>query len=116
MRKSHDALQVMRQVEEHKESRKQSIKSMALQLIAHSDLLGSADQVRWYLHHLFNLKVSRYEVYGILKRDLGMRYRRIVHIASQANSERNLVLRQRFALEFLRLAGEGKEFINIDER
>ena len=44
-----------------------------------------------------------------------MRYRHVVHIAPQANSERNLVLRQQFALVFLRLAGQGKEFINVDE-
>ena len=107
---------MMRQAAEHKARRRPSIKSMALQRIAHSDFLGSADQVRWYLYHLFNLKVSRYEVSRVLKLDLGMRYRRIVHIAPQGNSERNLVLRQRFALEFLRLAGEGKEFLNVDER
>ena len=52
----------------------------------------------------------------MLKQNLGMRYKRIVHIAPQANSERNLILRQRFALEFLALAQRGKEFLNVDER
>ena len=88
---------------------------MSVQLIANFDFLGSADQVRWYLKHLLSLKASRYEVYRVFKEDLGLRYRRVVHVAPQANSVRNLVLRQQFALIFLRLAGEGKEFINVDE-
>jgi hypothetical protein len=51
----------------------------------------------------------------IMKRDLGMRYRKIVDIAIFSNSERNLVLRQRWALEFLSLAWNNCVFLNVDE-
>ncbi len=67
------------------------------------------------MFQLYKLKVSRHEVYRVLKQDLGMRYKRLVHVAPQANTPRNLVLCQQFALAFLRLAEEGKEFINVAE-
>ena len=115
VRRKQDALQVMRQDEEGKADRRAMIKRTIMQLIAHTDFLGSADQVRWYLFQLYHLKFSRHEVNRILKQDLGMRYKRLVHVAPQANTTRNLVLRQQFALVFLRLAEEGKDFINVDE-
>ena len=51
----------------------------------------------------------------MLKQDMNMSFKKITHAAVMGNSVRNLVLRQQFALIFLRLAGEGKEFINVDE-
>ena len=51
----------------------------------------------------------------MLKEDLRMRYRRITEAAVMANSVKNLVLRQQWALQFFQLAGEGKQFLNVDE-
>ena len=50
-----------------------------------------------------------------MKRDHGMRYRKIVDVAIFSNSERNLVLRQRWALEFLTLARNKHTFLAVDE-
>ena len=61
------------------------------------------------------MQVKRWEVYKVLKHDLGMNYGRIVHNATMGNSIRNLVLRQQWALQYFRLAAEGKLFMNIDE-
>ena len=44
-----------------------------------------------------------------------MRYRKIHTVSLHSNSEKNLVLRQRWALEFLALARKKKVFLNIDE-
>ena len=37
-----------------------------------------------------------------MRHDLGMRFKRVKAISIHANSEKNLVLRQQFGLEFLR--------------
>jgi hypothetical protein len=50
-----------------------------------------------------------------MKTDLGMCYRKIVPMAIHANSSKNLVLRQQFALELIRQLGAGKRVMNIDE-
>ena len=42
-------------------------------------------------------------------------YRKVKQIAVQANSERCLVLRQRWAISFLELDHKNKNIINIDE-
>ena len=50
-----------------------------------------------------------------MKRDLGMRYKKVVHVSVHANSAKNLVLRQQFALEYIRLLVSGRTILNIDE-
>ena len=44
-----------------------------------------------------------------------MRFRKIKTVSLHSNSEKNLVLRQRWALEFLGLARKKKIFLNVDE-
>ena len=50
-----------------------------------------------------------------MKRDHFMVYRKIKDTTIQSNSEKNLVLRQRWALEYLSLLKNKKNFLNIDE-
>ena len=40
-------------------------------------------------------------VRSVMREELGMRYRKIKTVSLHSNSEKNLVLRQRWALEFL---------------
>ncbi|TFH49609.1 MAG: hypothetical protein E4G89_04575 [Methanothrix sp.] len=61
------------------------------------------------------IKTTEAEVASVMKQELGMRYRKIKTVSLHSNSERNLVLRQRWALEFLAQARKKKVFINIDE-
>ena len=50
-----------------------------------------------------------------MKEDLGMSYRKVVGVSQHTNSERNRVLRQRFAMEFIRVLKEEKVVLNVDE-
>ena len=50
-----------------------------------------------------------------MKTELGMRYKKILPVSIHANSPKNLVCRQRFALKFLELLQAGKTILNIDE-
>ena len=45
----------------------------------------------------------------------GMRYRKVVHIPLKANSDRNLVLRQRWAMAVLEKDHKHRVFLNLDE-
>ena len=59
--------------------------------------------------------ISEKLVRDVMKQELGMSYRKILDGALHSNSEKNLVLRQRWALEFLNLTRHKKVFLNIDE-
>jgi hypothetical protein len=62
-----------------------------------------------------DIKSTVAEVRSVMKKELGMRYRKILTVSLHSNSEKNLVLRQRWALEFLAMARKKKTFLNIDE-
>jgi len=62
-----------------------------------------------------DIKSTVAEVRSVMKEELGMRYRKILTVSLHSNSEKNLVLRQRWALEFLAMARKKKTFLNIDE-
>ena len=49
-----------------------------------------------------------------MRKDLRMRYKKVVPIAWQANSARSLILRQQFALRFLSIDLNKKIVINIE--
>jgi hypothetical protein len=54
-------------------------------------------------------------VRSVMREELGMRFRKIKTVSLHSNSEKNLVLRQRWALEFLAQSRKKKVFLNIDE-
>ena len=53
------------------------------------------------------IKIFRYE--------LNMRYRKIKEVSLHSNSEKNLILRQKFALEMIKILSEKKIILNLDE-
>ena len=50
-----------------------------------------------------------------MKKELDMRYKKVKPVSLHANSAKNLVLRQQFALKYIELLQAGKIFINVDE-
>ena len=50
-----------------------------------------------------------------MKKDLKMKFKKIIPLALTANSHRNMILRQRFALAFLEIDLKTKVVWNIDE-
>ena len=51
----------------------------------------------------------------VMRERLGMRYHSTKAISIHANSAKNLVLRQQFALKFIDLLVQNKIIINVDE-
>ena len=54
------------------------------------------------------------EMASIMKKELGMSFRKIKEISKHSNSEKNHVLRQQFALILIKFLKEGKRIINVD--
>ena len=78
-------------------------------------VIDNAEQVLNHVTQQQGITTTVREVRSVMKQELGMRYRKIHTVSLHSNSEKNLVLRQRWALEFLALARKKKVFLNIDE-
>ena len=78
-------------------------------------IIDSSKAVANDMNATYAEQVTENTVRSVMKEELDMRYRKIKTISLHSNSEKNLVLRQRWALEFLTQARRKKVFINIDE-
>ena len=60
-------------------------------------------------------KLKEHQVRQVMREEVGLRYRRIVRLAPQANSRRCLIQRQQCALTFLQLCRSKRRWIALDE-
>ena len=89
----------------------------ALQMME-SRPIGSAAQVRHQVQEhqdKQDRKISLATVQAVLKQDCNLRFGKVKKISNQANSLRNLYMRQQFGKKMLDLLGDGKRILNIDE-
>jgi hypothetical protein len=76
--------------------------------------VDSAHSVAAGLRRELNLNVKEVDVRRVMK-SMGMSYSKVVHVPLQANSERNLVLRQQWAMKYLEIMQHAKVVLAIDE-
>ena len=77
--------------------------------------LDSVTSVKKKIKDSYGITAGATQIHNVMRNELKMRYRKVKPLSMQANSEQNLILRQRFALEFLKLDLGKKTIINIDE-
>ena len=90
---------------------KEAIETMVDQK-TYLDSVGSIHQTLVSQHQL---EVKPKDVHHVLKNEMQMSYKKISPVSIRANSTKNLVSRQQFALKFLELLQSKKVIINIDE-
>jgi len=84
-------------------------------MVTDKTIISSAEQVAKLVKENTSLEVSNSEVLHVMKRDLDMSYQKLKRSALNANSEYNLILRQRYAIKMLSLTQKKTVFLNIDE-
>ena len=77
--------------------------------------LDSISSVKQELEKSHGLEAKRKDIRDVMVNGLGMSYRKITSISIYANSNRNLVCRQRFAMKLIELMSDGKRILNIDQ-
>ena len=82
--------------------------------MAETKIISSIPSLVIALKERYDIDKKPWQLAPILKEDLGMSYRKIKPLSMNTNSERNLVLRQQYALQLVALLLEGKRIINID--
>ena len=99
---------------ERKELHQTLIEETVTELVNQNSFIDSCKQVKDIVNEQNEIQVSEEEARKCM-RDIGMRYKKVKHIAMTANSDRSLVLRQKWALEFLKQNHASKVWLNIDE-
>ena len=96
-------------------SRREAIKAVTEGLNARRVVIDNVQQVLKEVTQGPQIETTDKEVRSVMREELGMRYRKIKTVSLHSNSVKNLVLRQRWSLEFLAQARKKKVFINVDE-
>ena len=84
-------------------------------MVEDDDFIDSVASVKAAVEEEVDVEVTEALVRDVLTKDLGMSYRKVKPLSLQANSEKNIILRQRWALAFLGLLQTKQHLINIDE-
>ena len=100
---------------EDRTSQLEAIKRVVEDKVEARKVIDSAKSIAQDLEALAVPSVKERDVRMVMKEELGMRFRKIKTVSLHSNSEKNLVLRQRWALEFLTQARKKRVFLNVDE-
>ena len=86
-----------------------------LKLDRQGEFIDSTMHVKKRLKEEKQIEYKEHLIRDVMRRDLGMKYKKVKPVPLQANSVRNLILRQQFALAFFKIDLNKKTVINIDE-
>jgi hypothetical protein len=99
---------------EGKQECRDAVKRGVNWLQAYGVPLESANSIALAVKDLTEINVSNGLVKDVLKKDIGMRYRRIQRVPLHLNSVKNRILRQQWAIKYLELIRD-KIWLDIDE-
>ena len=77
--------------------------------------MSNVENIKERLQEDHKISISSPKLLRLLHEDLNLRYKRIEATSWQGNSPKNIILRQQFALNFLKIDLKKKRVINIDE-
>ena len=77
--------------------------------------IDSAASVQKVLLEEHQMEKKQSLIRSVMRDDLDMRFRKVLPVSIHANSKKNLVLRQRFAQEYIELLQKNKIILNVDE-
>jgi hypothetical protein len=86
-----------------------------MEKMTRDDFIDSAANIKKEIKEKQDEDVSKKQILNVMKKDCELSYRKIKRISVHSNSEKNLVLRQRFALEMIKFGNQKKVLLNIDE-
>ena len=115
LKKNSNVLEEMENKQDFKSNIDSCIRHVIRTMIQEHIRIWSAAQISFEVGAKLNVKIKLKDVYRILKKDFRMSFRQSNTITIYTNTVNNLILRQRFAIEYIKLANSGKVILNIDE-
>jgi hypothetical protein len=92
-----------------------AIKTQLLERLEKHEVIDSVKSITAEINASSNTRFTETAVKHVMKRQLGMTFKKIKDISTNENSVRSLILRQQFAIKFIELAMRKKRIINIDQ-
>ena len=100
---------------DRKQQQREEIAEVVAEMNKRNQFIDSVAYVQKELELVTAGPPKAHLIRSVLKKDLGMTFKKVNGIAWTANSHRNLILRQQFALAFLEIDLEKKLVLNVDE-
>ena len=97
------------------ERRRKTIAGVVSKMNELDTFVDSAKTVKKTIEETHKLQTTDGEIRSVMRKDLGMRFKKVIPVSIHTNSETNLVCRQQFALKFIELLAADKIILNIDE-
>ena len=91
------------------------MREAVLECLHENKSMNSLREIRTWLKERHHILIKPWKLRNCLFGKMGLRYKRIEPISWQGNSPKNLILRQHFAIGFLKHDITKKLIINIDE-
>ena len=113
--KQHQVKKTYRLAPLKKDEKAEGIAAAIRNLNARYAFIDSTASVVKHLKEEQEIIAKPKEVRTVMRQELDMRYRKVKDVSLHANSQKNLVLRQQFALELIKVFQEGKIILNLDE-
>ena len=113
--KDRDFINDRLRAEDAKTVRQQLIMEQVDSMVKDHTFVDSVAMVKEKLEEATSHTWKSWEIKHVLRDELHMRYKKIKHVSVHANSQKNLVLRQQFALELIKHIHAGKTILNVDE-
>lgn len=115
MKENKNLLQELRDKEELKKEKINQVVAATNDLLRRKEIIHKASQVKHLIAKKHDLEVKDHFIIKVFHERIGLKYKRVKRIAFRGNDEKNLVLRQKFAMRLLELMDSGKRIINVDE-
>jgi len=114
--KNRNFLEELVDVQRRREDKVELTKAVVQGLNENQEVIDSVAHVQKTIKSQHGQNLKPWQIRRVMKEELGMSYKKIKPVAWQANSTRNLILRQQFALSMLsNLRGKYTTVINVDE-
>ena len=96
-------------------SKSKSIRNVVNKFIQSHNKPFTSNQITRYVKELTGAEISRSEVIDYMKKNLKMSFKRVSSRPIKANSNRNMLLKSVFLLEFANIVNQEYIFVNVDE-
>ncbi len=114
-RKNKAFIQAILSKAETKAARSQVIEDKVMEFIREHQFIDSVDTIKDALPKDLEKPFKNWEIRQVMRSKLNMKYKKVVPVSVHANSEKNLVLRQQFAIKFISILQSKSIIINVDE-
>ena len=102
-------------MDQDKDTVREGVQELVVSLNKDDTFIDSVGTIQKAIKETKGEEIKQHVIRDVMKKDMAMSYKKVVPVSLQANSQRNLILRQQFGLTLISLLNRGKKILNVDE-